>query len=495
MQINNVQNIVYIYASQAVKLLSGLCILYFLTQNLSIESFGSFSLIKSALGVLGILVHLGIDNVITRYIPEMNSKGERNHSFKLMIEALKYRVISLLLVCTVVIFNIELIVNKFQLTKLNISYILCLLILTKLNTFFGSSFHTSVFKILVETKIQFFYDVVKLFGFVYLSIDNDISQIIILWILLESIILLAFFRNFIIFFKEELKTITKTTLQHHYKLRIIKYAKSQTIAVLLFIMVDVAVDNLMISYYYSNKEVALYSFSLGIVSYLSFINPSFILKNYLTSIFSKEFIGKINEEILNKIRALFKFSILVSIPFFTILALNVNEILMIIFNEKYMPAYQVIITGLFFYFFKNMTFTFSPLIDVFEKNKLFLLAGIFSLFNFILNLFLIPKFGIQGAIFGTGITWVIIFLIYLKGFYDFFKTFLFFPFTSLLYGIIFSLIFYYTNDKLIDIKVDNLISLGLKIISQLIIMFLLMYYLKIINRDDLSFLPNSLLKN
>ena len=92
---NNFKNIIYIYIAQFTRLLVGIGVLYFLTENLSLENFGKFSVIKSTLSVLGILISLGIENVIVRFIPEFEKNKRQGYSYFLMVNALKIRILSI----------------------------------------------------------------------------------------------------------------------------------------------------------------------------------------------------------------------------------------------------------------------------------------------------------------------------------------------------------------------------------------------------------------
>lgn len=438
------------------------------------------------LSVLGVVVHLGIDSVINRYVAEMQAKREYFQSLALILKALKFRLISVLFSISVLILFKTTIASYFDLPHLYIYLLSALLFTTKLNTFFGTSFHLAVFRIKTEKTIQIFYDIIKLLGFIYCSQNDNLKYVLLFWILAEIVILGLFLKSFLTFYKKELYSNFKTKLNAQYKRRILNYSKSQTFAVLLFFMVDVAVDNLMISYYYDAESVAIYSFSMGLLAYLSFANPSFILKNYLTSFLTKKFQELIHQEIAQEIRFIFKCCIIIALPIFTVSALNINHILPILYGQKFIEASQLILYGLFFYFFKDITFTFSPLINVFEQNILFLKAGIFSIFNFFLNLFLIPSFGIYGALIGTGLTWILIFIFYLYGFYKYFNSIRFFPLRILILGSLIVLLFYFFESLIFVNVIDNIYILLFKVFAEIILIFSSFFAFRIIKKNDIQ---------
>ena len=241
----------------------------------------------------------------------------------------------------------------------------------------------------------------------------------------------------------------------------------------------------MISYFLSNEKVAIYSFGLGLISYLSYFNPSFLMKSYYTSLLTNIYSGSVDKNIIDKINFIFRISVVIMIPLYSVFAINIEYIIDIVFDKKYNAAVDLILLGLIFYVFKELNFSFSPLINLFEKNKLFLKAGILSIFNLIVNLILIPKIGIMGALIGTGLTWTLIFGFYLYSFIKFFKSYKFFPFKTVVSSLFLGLAFILLINSIPGIKSNGILSLTFNFSWQLLLIVTLFYAFNLIRLDDI----------
>lgn len=463
----------------------GFGVLYILTENLSLENFGKFSVIKSALSVLGILISLGIENVIVRFVAEFEKNKRRGYSYFLMINALKIRILSIGFVWAIIFLNYNLIATKFNLDSFEVVIIPLILLIIRLNSILGVSFLTALLKVYKEKKLQIVYDLSKLAGFYFIAQLDQIIYLIGFWFLLEIGALcylgLIFFNHF-----RKIKKETSTQIPIEDKSRIFKFAKYQTLAALLFILIDLSADNLMISYFLSNEKVAIYSFGLGLISYLSYLNPSFLMKNYYTSLLTNYYSGSVDKNIIDKINFLFRISVVIMIPFYSVFAINIEDIIDVVFDQKYNAAINLILVGLMFYLFKELTFSFSPLINLFEKNKLFLRAGILSVFNLIVNLILIPRIGIMGALLGTGLTWILIFVFYLYSFIKFFKSHKFFPFKTLVLSVFLGLAFFLLINTIPGLKSNDILTLTFNFSWQLLLLLTFFYTFNLIRLDDIK---------
>lgn len=481
---NNFKNIIYIYIAQFTRLLVGIGVLYFLTENLSLENFGKFSVIKSTLSVLGILISLGIENVIVRFIPEFEKNKRQGYSYFLMVNALKIRILSIGFIWIIIFFYNEQIATKFNLNSFEVLIIPLILLMIRLNSILGVSFLTALIKVYKEKKLQIVYDLSKLVGFYFIAQLDQIIYLVGFWFLLELGALcylgLIFFNYF-----RKIKKETSTQISFVDKSRIFKFAKYQTLAALLFILIDLSSDNLMISYFLSNEKVAIYSFGLGLISYLSYFNPSFLMKSYYTSLLTNIYSGSVDKNIIDKINFIFRISVVIMIPLYSVFAINIEYIIDIVFDKKYNAAVDLILLGLIFYVFKELNFSFSPLINLFEKNKLFLKAGILSIFNLIVNLILIPKIGIMGALIGTGLTWTLIFGFYLYSFIKFFKSYKFFPFKTVVSSLFLGLAFILLINSIPGIKSNGILSLTFNFSWQLLLIVTLFYAFNLIRLDDI----------
>jgi len=79
-----------------------------------------------------------------------------------------------------------------------------------------------------------------------------------------------------------------------------------------------------------------------------------------------------------------------------------KEIITFIYDPKYLQVLPVIYILIFSYSIGFLEYTFRTIINVLEKNELFFYSGVFSIYNLIMDIILVAKFGIIGAAIATG---------------------------------------------------------------------------------------------
>ena len=102
-----------------------------------------------------------------------------------------------------------------------------------------------------------------------------------------------------------------------------------------------------------------------------------------------------------------KWILIINIPIFALMFLFSGAFINLLFGPQYIVAEQalrILSIGFLFYSLANVS---EALILVVGKSKIFLMDIILlSVFNFILNVLLVPRFGINGAAFSTTISYI-----------------------------------------------------------------------------------------
>lgn len=159
-------------------------------------------------------------------------------------------------------------------------------------------------------------------------------------------------------------------------------------------------DKLLIGFFKISKDVGIYSAALGIASLLGFALASlgFIFLPEMSELFSRKKIFEFSQ--------VYKFTtkwiILIISPLFLFIAFFSKEIIMLLYGSEYVAgSTALVILALGFFVGSSVGLTFDALAAI-GKTKLILFATVISaVTNVILNILLIPPFGIEGAAMGT----------------------------------------------------------------------------------------------
>jgi len=108
-----------------------------------------------------------------------------------------------------------------------------------------------------------------------------------------------------------------------------------------------------------------------------------------------------------------------------------KEVITFIYNPQYLQVLPIIYILLFSYGIGFLEYSYRPIINVLEKNELFFYSGIFSIYNLIMDIILVAKFGIIGAAIATGSALVLQYFYYYYFVRKLTKINFVFPFKSL----------------------------------------------------------------
>lgn len=235
-----------------------------------------------------------------------------------------------------------------------------------------------------------------------------------------------------------------------------------------------------IGYFKSVSDVGLYNAAVPIALLLE-ISPTLFLQLFLPLI-TKEY-SKRNFKLIKTLsKQIEKWILILNLPIAILMFLFPGTIINILFGSSYLPAentLRMLAIGVFFF---SMSFISQSLLSMKGKSKTILLNLIFvSIINIILNIWLVPIYGIEGAGFSAMISYIVLGLLF------FFTAKYHTSITPLrrkmlriiLISIIPSMILFYIKEKVIITSL-SIVLLG--------IFFILSYFL-------LIFLTNCLDKN
>jgi O-antigen/teichoic acid export membrane protein len=169
------------------------------------------------------------------------------------------------------------------------------------------------------------------------------------------------------------------------------------------------IDRIMIKHYLSIEQVGLFGVGYRIASIVGLVMIGF--QGALTPLIYNNYTKDDTPEQIAKIFRLFTAA---SLTFFLMLTLFSIDILKIFTTLNYYNAKSVVIFLVPSFLFANM-YIFAPGIGISKKSHYFIWINIIgATINFLLNIFLIPLFGIMGASIATLIGYMSVFMMHMS---------------------------------------------------------------------------------
>ena len=168
-------------------------------------------------------------------------------------------------------------------------------------------------------------------------------------------------------------------------------------------LVLVWTDTLMLGYFTSLKEVGVYNVAL-LVSSVIFLGSELLMPLYLPSI--SEMYGRREEAgLAGLFHSVTKWIVTVSVPIFLLLALFPREVLGLLFPPPYLAAsLAVVLLGGGRFIVAFAATSGSMLMMAERTHRILAIASIAAVLNVLLNLVLIPRWGVEGAALATAIS-------------------------------------------------------------------------------------------
>jgi len=164
-------------------------------------------------------------------------------------------------------------------------------------------------------------------------------------------------------------------------------------------------DSFVIGLFKDTFNVGIYNAAFPIASLMAFV-PSLFLQ-ILFPMIVREFSKKRIDIMRELIKQVQKWILIINLPFFSLMFLFSGAFINLFFGAQYMaaePVLRILSIGFFFY---SLSDILGNLILVVGKSKTFLInIIILSVFNLVLNVLLIPKYGISGAAFSTTMSYI-----------------------------------------------------------------------------------------
>ncbi len=383
----------------------GYLVRIFLAKTIPLEQFGLFYSVFTFFMFLSVFTRLGYSGALVRFVPYFITKKKkelaRSSFFHVFIIEF---FLSLIFAFLLFVFADFLALSYFKnpLAK-DIIYIFCVLLVLKgINGFISASFRSlqdmkkhGLLRFI--NKFLFFALILILF---YFGFPKNVSLPSYAYLITTLIGIIGFGYSLC---KKIKPKIYKFNKKLFFKLS--SFALPTTLTSISGFVIGY-IDVLILTYFLTLDKVGIYNSVLPTVLIVGHFSGAMItvLFPMVSEIYAKKEFYRLKEAI----NIIYKYSLVVSLPFALIMLVYPNIILRILFGSSYVPGFfamQLLALGVIFVSLARINFSILKGIGKpKEVTKIVFLAAIFNTF---LNFLLIPIFGIEGAALTTTLSYLI----------------------------------------------------------------------------------------
>ncbi len=372
---------------------------FLLARNLSLEEYGVFYAIFSFLSFIAITGELGLSQAVPKFIIDFNVKNKKKEIKSVLYFVFFFQVVVLLLVfIAVMLLSGWLSENYFHYDVSKYLLLMGLWFITLPLPSFLSFVFLGFQRYANASSIDFVRVVALTIAVAILfSLGFGIYSVLIAYALI-NVFLLLFFSPFA---RKTLSCIkgAKFVLMRETYVEVIKYGFFLSITSLVWVILN-QIDTMMLTYFKGLEAVGLYQIAVPLASIAMYVISAVVMVAYPMS--AELYAKKKMMELKEGIKMFYKYLFLILVPFVMVLFSFASVIILFLFGSKYVdatPALKILSIGVVF---SSLTLFNINLLNVMDEHKKVarLMVAIASV-NVILNLFLIPIFGIKGAAFST----------------------------------------------------------------------------------------------
>ena len=376
-----------------------------LVKGLSLEDYGVYSLIGNLLYVASMITNLGTLGVVQRFVPEFAQKGHRSNVQQTVKIAAMIRLGGGLLASGALLLFSAPILSALNIPE-NYSYlspILAMLILISVeNQLLGNGVLAALLEQSAVTVGQTLAGVIKLTGIALcFQLGYGLQAVVMAW--LTSLLIPAIYYAALTY-----KKVFAGPLSGNADLpkrRMFRYAGMSLATVFGTFVYDIAVDNVIIAYYLGPEQAGRYAFAVFTASLVAQLIPVRVLTPLLVNVAIRQYSGSGDKTILSKTFATAsKVVAFTMIPGVVGLTLLSPYIISHILNDAYASVVPTVSVIVAFSLFRYLNFALQVLIKPLEILQVVIVQYACSVANLIMDIWWIPKYGIEGAAWATGLT-------------------------------------------------------------------------------------------
>lgn len=391
---NKLKNILWLFAEQGGRFVSGILITILIINYLGAEQFGIFSISISINAILTPLVGLGIAPILFKEI----AKSKRKAKVYLRCSIALRLIISVFILFTITAINLFL--DHRSLSLLNLLAVGLLF-----DSFLGFK---DYFSALLLNRYFTISSIISVIFQVIAALTCVLAKLDLIWFVLPYIILKASQTALLYYFFSKLESKINITLNN----KIAKYLLKQSIPMMLAAFAGLLYgvqDQFFINAMLGEKQVGIYVVGIKLVISLM------ILPTIISNVFFPDLVECHKNKCLfnHKITGLYSFFFILGAFLFFVFFFGSDFIIGLLFSSEFansaqvMSIYSIIFVIAFLQSLNNKVLLLENL------QKIIFYRAIFSLIvNGLLNMIMIPIWGINGAALSTILSEVLIIVSY-----------------------------------------------------------------------------------
>ena len=384
---------------------------------LGAEKMGLFFLAVVILEFSGVFSRLGLDVGVLKYVALFEGQKDKQRIKGVINSSIVIVSFASVLLGTIIFYGAAFIAEqiffkpelKGVLSVLAISLPFSTIVLVALSV--TQAFHTLKYRVIVEFFTNPVLNVLVVLILFFLF-DWQIKGVTIAYVgcFLVSAVLSIFFVNRL--FPE----ILNRNVQSIYETKKLFNFSAPLMFVSVLNLIIMWTDVVMLGYFKTSADVGVYNVALRTAYFLNFIYISFshLFAPRISDLYNRNR----HEELESLFKIITKWMFILSFPLFLIMVILAKDILTI-FGNAFNVGYLSLIILAVAHIINAAVGSVQYLLMMSENEKIVVYTTITVCFiNLLLNLFLIPRFGINGAAIATAISFVLINLIMLCQVYN-----------------------------------------------------------------------------
>jgi len=396
---------IFQYSVKIVITIFGFLTNIYIIRKLNVEEYGLYNFLLSIILLSGIATSFGLAPIVQRYLSEYREKNNNYFQKRILSLAVFIRfVVGFVFILCLLLAN-NWIIDTFNLPttfKSILPLISLIILLTLESQLLGDAALLSLFENKYWSISRSVYSILKFFlFFLMLKLGYGIRGIVWGWLIIEVLLFILFLmRVWKVVFS---LPVRKEEIQPLPLRRFLKFGLPLWFQNVFYLFRDKATDIFILSYFLGQKEVGLYSFAFGIPLTIMSFSPGNILRPVTTPALIRKYTKDSSKEALS-----YFFQFMNRVIFFTMVPISLaliilsNEIIKYVFTPAYLEVLPLFILSSGFLMISQFNYAYSSILYALEKSKIMFIASWSAVYNLIMDLILIPKFGILGAILATG---------------------------------------------------------------------------------------------
>lgn len=380
------------------KVISSLCIalaFIIIVRSLSVGDYGRYTLYLNAVFFVTLLLDLGVAEVMLRYIPEFVERGEIS-----LIKGLLKRSIFIISVTGIIVISLVFLmilfspslISRFQLVGI-LPYIVIFGWLRIITQVFGNILNAFFFQMYRITCEIFIYVLRLVLIYILLRYGFGAWALIVLYGFIDLVIIIIFYTKI----RQPLKAVSLKNDKAGF-LRMQRFGINEYLYKLFWFFTDNRFDIYLVGFILGISSAGYFAFAAGIVNLLIDWSPGLIVRPIVAPLFIRAYTA--NKDIF-QIQYLFqlhnKFLIFFTLPVLLFLAILINQIIIYIFDPKYLPSSNVLLIFIISMFFINIIIPLRNILAIMERTDISSISNIVAIPNLVLVFFLAKLAGIEGV--------------------------------------------------------------------------------------------------